>query len=113
MINESQGRRKHEAKIIFNGKENSGTVHGGNSVDWMYRMRKQKSHVRTITNVSYDPTREFYEAYNPLFEKYYKEKREKKWILFNPTEVPVHRHALLWKDAMLMSLHWHWSMISH
>lgn len=73
----------------------------------------KKSHVRTITNVSYDPTREFYEAYNPLFEKYYKEKREKKWILFNPTEVPVHRHALLWKDAMLMSLHWHWSMISH
>lgn len=42
MINESQGRRKHEAKIIFNGKENSGTVHGNNSVDWMYRMRKQK-----------------------------------------------------------------------
>lgn len=38
----------------------------------------KKSHVRTITNVSYDPTREFYEAYNPLFEKYYKEKREKK-----------------------------------
>lgn len=30
----------------------------------------KKSHVRTITNVSYDPTREFYEAYNPLFEKY-------------------------------------------
>lgn len=77
MINESQGRRKHEAKIIFNGKENSGTVHGSNYVDWMYRMRKQKSHVRTITNVSYDPTREFYEAYNPLFEKYYKEKTGK------------------------------------
>lgn len=73
----------------------------------------KKSHVRTITNVSYDPTREFYEAYNPLFEKYYQEKREKKWILFNPTEVPVHRHALLWKDAMPMSLHWHWSMISY
>ena len=32
-----------------------------------------------------------------------RKKREKKWILFNPTEVPVHRHALLWKDAMLMS----------
>lgn len=77
MINESQGRRKHEAKIIFNGKENSGTVHGSNYVDWMYRMRKQKSHVLTITNVSYDPTREFYEAYNPLFEKYYKEKTGK------------------------------------
>ena len=42
MINESQGRREHEAKIIFNGKENSGTVHGSHSVDWMYRMRKQK-----------------------------------------------------------------------
>lgn len=37
----------------------------------------KKSHVRTITNVSYDPTREFYEAYNPLFEKYYKEKTGK------------------------------------
>lgn len=28
----------------------------------------------TIENVSYDPTREFYEAYNPLFAAYYKEK---------------------------------------
>ena len=54
----------------------------------------KKSHVRTITNVSYDPTREFYE-------------------LFNHTEVPVHRHALLWKDVTPMSLHWHWSTISH
>lgn len=25
----------------------------------------------TITNVSYDPTRELYEAYNPLFQEYY------------------------------------------
>ncbi|MDD6291877.1 MAG: sulfate ABC transporter substrate-binding protein [Lachnospiraceae bacterium] len=30
-----------------------------------------KDGVLTITNVSYDPTREFYEAYNPLFETYY------------------------------------------
>ncbi|MCI7323655.1 MAG: sulfate ABC transporter substrate-binding protein [Lachnospiraceae bacterium] len=30
-----------------------------------------KDGVLTITNVSYDPTREFYEAYNPLFEEYY------------------------------------------
>ena len=37
----------------------------------------KKSHVRTITNVSYDPTREFYEAYNPLIEKYHKEKTGK------------------------------------
>ena len=27
-----------------------------------------------ITNVQYDPTRELYEAYNPAFEKYWKEK---------------------------------------
>ena len=27
----------------------------------------------TITNVSYDPTREFYEKYNELFESYYKD----------------------------------------
>lgn len=27
----------------------------------------------TITNVSYDPTREFYESYNELFTEYYKE----------------------------------------
>lgn len=31
----------------------------------------------TITNVSYDPTREFYVAYNELFEKYYSEKTGK------------------------------------
>jgi len=28
----------------------------------------------TITNVSYDPTRELYAQYNPVFEEYYKEK---------------------------------------
>ena len=27
-----------------------------------------------LLNVSYDPTRELYQAYNPLFEKYWKEK---------------------------------------
>jgi sulfate/thiosulfate transport system substrate-binding protein len=31
----------------------------------------------TITNVSYDPTREFYVAYNELFEKYYLDKTGK------------------------------------
>ena len=30
-----------------------------------------------LTNVSYDPTRELYEAYNPVFQKYYKEKTGK------------------------------------
>lgn len=31
----------------------------------------------TITNVSYDPTRELYQQYNPAFQKYYKEKTGK------------------------------------
>ena len=34
---------------------------------------KDKNHVEII-NVSYDPTREFYEAYNKIFSKYWKEK---------------------------------------
>ena len=33
---------------------------------------KDKNHVEII-NVSYDPTREFYEAYNKIFSKYRKE----------------------------------------
>lgn len=32
---------------------------------------KDKNHVEII-NVSYDPTREFYEAYNKIFSKYWK-----------------------------------------
>lgn len=32
----------------------------------------------TITNVSYDPTREFYEKYNKIFESYYESERGKK-----------------------------------
>lgn len=34
---------------------------------------EENSDTITITNVSYDPTREFYEAYNELFVEYYKE----------------------------------------
>ena len=33
----------------------------------------KKDDVITITNVSYDPTRELYERYNDMFERYYKE----------------------------------------
>lgn len=33
----------------------------------------KKDGVITITNVSYDPTRELYEQYNDMFEQYYKE----------------------------------------
>lgn len=39
---------------------------------------RQKSDTIKITNVSYDPTREFYEQYNPLFEKQYEKKTGKK-----------------------------------
>lgn len=39
---------------------------------------RNKGDTLTITNVSYDPTREFYEAYNPMFETYYEEKFGKK-----------------------------------
>jgi sulfate transport system substrate-binding protein len=35
---------------------------------------KEKSNEVTITNVSYDPTRELYEAYNKEFAKYWEEK---------------------------------------
>ncbi len=55
----------------------------------------KKSHVRTITNVSYDPTREFYEAYNPLFEKYYKEKRGKEVNIIQSHGGSVHRRVPL------------------
>lgn len=34
---------------------------------------RNKDGVITITNVSYDPTREFYEAYNEIFTSYYKD----------------------------------------
>lgn len=36
------------------------------------RKKAEKAEEHTITNVSYDPTREFYRAYNELFEEYYK-----------------------------------------
>lgn len=32
----------------------------------------------TITNVSYDPTREFYEKYNKIFESYYESEHDKR-----------------------------------
>lgn len=35
--------------------------------------KKAEDGTVTITNVSYDPTREFYEQYNDLFEQYYKD----------------------------------------
>ena len=49
---------------------------------------RQKSDVITITNVSYDPTREFYEAYNDLF------KPGKRWKSSSRMEAPACRHVL-------------------
>ena len=37
----------------------------------------QKDGAVTLTNVSYDPTRELYQQYNPLFQQHYKEKTGK------------------------------------
>ena len=34
---------------------------------------KKDDETLTFTNVSYDPTREFYEAYNKMFAEHYKE----------------------------------------
>ena len=34
---------------------------------------KQEDGTIRITNVSYDPTREFYEAYNQMFEEHYQD----------------------------------------
>lgn len=37
---------------------------------------KNEKHSQVITNVSYDPTREFYEEYNALFEKKYQDEHQ-------------------------------------
>ena len=62
----------------------------------------------TITNVSYDPTREFYEKYNIT-----KRISEKKYGSYSRTEVPEVRQDPSWKDVMPMSLRWHLSMTLH
>ena len=54
----------------------------------------------TITNVSYDPTREFYEKYNKDFIKYYKDKYGKK------VEVIVPRW--FWKSGKISSRRKQW-----
>lgn len=40
---------------------------------------KDKNHVEII-NVSYDPTREFYEAYNKIFQNIGKRKQVRVWM---------------------------------
>ena len=41
---------------------------------WLAGCGREKSNIMTITNVSYDATREFYESYNEIFKSYYEEK---------------------------------------
>lgn len=47
-----------------------------------------------LVNVSYAPTRELYEAYNPLFENYYKEKTGKDVVV---TQSHGGRESRRWK----------------
>ncbi len=47
-------------------------------VDGLGGCGKKNGDELTITNVSYDPTREFYEKYNVLFEQYYEKISGKK-----------------------------------
>ena len=63
----------------------------------------------TITNVSYDPTREFYEKYNKIFESYYESEHGKKINVIHMA-AREHRHARLWRAGMQMLSHWHSSM---
>lgn len=55
-----------------------GTVTGcGSGKDKNKDQDKSGSETVTLTNVSYDPTRELYEQYNKIFKDYYKEKTGK------------------------------------
>ena len=57
----------HKKKLFLTGMLTAALVLG------LTGCGRKNGDVLTITNVSYDPTREFYEAYNPQFEQYYKE----------------------------------------
>ena len=54
----------------------------------------------SITNVSYDPTRELYEQYNKSFQEHWKEKTGQD-VEITPMVVPASRHLRLptdWKQ---------------
>ena len=55
----------------------------------------------SITNVSYDPTRELYEQYNKIFQEHWKEKQVRMWKSRSHMVVPASRHLRLptdWKQ---------------
>ena len=62
---------------------------------------KQEDGTIRITNVSYDPTREFYEAYNQMFEEHYQH-MARLWRLSSRMVVPVHRRDPSWRAVMRM-----------
>lgn len=49
-----------------------------------------------ITNVSYDPTRELYEAYNALFADHWKEHLGEYKLWFRPFRFSASRRSRLW-----------------
>ena len=52
----------------------------------------------SITNVSYDPTRELYEQYNKVFQEHWKERQDRMWRSHSHTEVQENRH-LRWQTV--------------
>ena len=81
-------------------------------VDGLGGCGKKNGDELTITNVSYDPTREFYEKYNVLFEQYY-EKNFGKKVRVIQSHGGSGSQDPSWKDVMPMSLRWHLSMTLH
>lgn len=60
--------------LVGCGSNDEGSSTGGSgSADSTGTADTAASGKITITNVSYDPTRELYQNYNPIFEEYYKE----------------------------------------
>ena len=63
---------------------------------------KQEDGTIRITNVSYDPTREFYEAYNQMFEEHYQDTYGETVEVSSRMVVPVHRRDPSWRAVMRM-----------
>lgn len=66
-MKQQENSRKKKNKILFAGLVLAAGI-------GLMGCGSDDNKIKTITNVSYDPTREFYEEINPLFEKSYEEK---------------------------------------
>ena len=68
--------KKRIASIVLAVTLSLGALAGcGSSQSAESGTQNQKAESVSITNVSYDPTRELYEAYNKLFQKHWKEEK--------------------------------------